>query len=199
MIAGSEGFFDGRTWNRDAVVAAQRARAVETARQMGWEPAERSFLSAPLDSDFVEAFEASHRIRLPEDYRAFLLQVGDGGDGPGLYMRPLGAPFDDSQPWEEGTIHRAPGEPNEVLHHPFSHTGPARIPPEATSADTTAGALFLFDQGCALWDLLVVTGPERGHIWLDRLADDEDLRPATHGEARRVGFAQHYCRWLVGG
>ena len=198
VIAGSERFFDGRTWHRDAVVAALRARAVETARRLGWEPTERSLLSAPLDSGFVEAFEASHQVRLPEDYRAFLLQVGDGGDGPGLYMRPLGAPFDDSAPWEEGTVHRAPGEPNELLHQPFSHTQPVHLPADATWADTTAGALLLFDHGCALWDMLVVTGPERGHIWLDRLADDEGLRPATHGGAQRVGFAEHYCRWLVG-
>lgn len=198
MSLETEHFFDGTAWNRAAVVEAQRARALANAAKLGWEPSERSFLTDPLDAAFVEAFERSHQVRLPEEYRLFLLQVGDGGDGPGLYMRPLGAPFDDSAPWEEGEIYRAPDEPNELLHVPFVHTDAVRLPPEEASEQTTAGGLFLFDHGCAMWDLLVVTGDERGTIWLDRLADEDGLRPATDENGHRMGFARHYCRWLAG-
>ncbi len=198
MAAEVERFFDGETWNRRAVMEAQRTRATANARKLGWEPTARSFLSDPLDEAFVEEFERSHQTSLPFEYRSFLLQVGDGGDGPGLYMRPLGAPLDDSVPWEAGTIHRSPEEPNELLHRPFIYRNAVFLPPEEASPETTAGALFLFDHGCAMWDLLVVTGEEKGEIWLDRLADGEGFAPALDGRGQRVGFAQHYCNWLLG-
>jgi hypothetical protein len=158
----------------------------------------RNLLSDPLDPAVVEAFERTYEIHLPAEYRFFLLQVGDGGDGPGLYMRPLGAPFDDSMPWDEGDIYRGPDEPNEFLHNPFPHTGPIYIDPQSATRTTTAGALFLFDQGCALWDLLVVNGECAGQIWLDRLADGQGLYPEIDDDGRPIGFAQHYCRWLEG-
>lgn len=193
-----ERFFDGNSWNRESVVDAQRDRAISNAAERGWEPTERSFLSAPLTEAFVDEFERCHQIRLPVEYRLFLLQVGDGGDGPGLYMRPLGSPLDDSVPWVEGTVHRGPHEPNELLDRPFMYTDMICMRPRDASLQTTAGALLLFDQGCAMWDLLVVTGEEEGKIWLDRLADEECLKPAVDDIGQHIGFAQHYCRWLIG-
>ena len=191
-------FYDGKFWNREKVVKAQRARAVANARKHGWEPQERNLLSEPVTEDFVASFENCFSVRLPEEYRSFLLQVGDGGDGPGLYMRPLGAPFDDSLDWEEGTVHRGLDDPNEMLRVPFLHQEAVHIRPENLSAQTTSGALFLFDHGCALWDLLVVSGEETGNIWCDRLADEAGLMPAADNDGDRVGFAKHYSRWLMG-
>ncbi len=191
-------FFDGTTWNRQAVMDAQQSRATANARNLGWEPTARNFLSDPLTDAFVEEFERTYQIILPYEYRTFLLQVGDGGDGPGLYMRELGAPFDDSLPWEEGTIYRSPDEPNELLGSPFPHKTALDIPPQDATPQTTAGALFLFDHGSALWDLLVVTGDAAGQIWMDRLADEEGIRPALGSEGQPIGFARHYCNWLLG-
>ncbi len=191
-------FYDGQSWNRAEVVVAQRARAVATAQELGWAVAHRNLLTDPLEPAVVENFEQTFQVRLPAEYRSFLLEVGDGGDGPGLYMRPLGAPFDDSLPWEEGEIHRDPAEPNELLGKPFPHAETLQIEPQAMTPQMAAGALFLFDHGCALWDLLIVTGDSAGQIWLDRLADSEGLRPATSDSGQRIGFAEHYCRWLDG-
>ena len=199
MPGGPDRYFDGVRWDRAAVVAAQRARAVSYADQMGWSVSAQSLLTDPLTLTAVEQFERVFGVTLPGDYRSFLLQVGDGGCGPGLAMRPLGAPFDDSLAWDAGEIHRGPGEPNEDLSLTFKHIAAVDITPEAAAPELTAGSLYLFDHGCALWDLLVVTGDSAGEIWRDRLSDGDGLRPACDDDGARMGFAAYYCRWLEGG
>ncbi len=196
MAIQPEPFFDGEQWNRPAVVAAQRARAIANSERLGRPVSHRNLLSDPLDPVFVEKFERFHGVVLPSDYRSFLIQVGDGGDGPGLYMRPLGAPVDDSAPWTQGDIASGSDEPNGLLAQPFAHVEATDIDPADGDLQTTAGALYLFDHGCALWDLLVVTGDAAGQIWHDRLVDGDGLRPAIGIDGRPSRFAEYYSNWL---
>jgi hypothetical protein len=60
----------------------------------------------------------------------------------------------------------------------------------------TAGAICLHHDGCALRTWLVVTGPERGHMWYDATADDQGLSPVEIGRRKRVTFTQWYESWL---
>lgn len=39
----------------------------------------------PATADALSAWEARHAVRLPEAYRRFLLEIGDGGVMPGAY------------------------------------------------------------------------------------------------------------------
>lgn len=39
-------------------------------------------LNQPLSNQTIAAFENEHQIALPQGYRAFLEQIGDGGMGP---------------------------------------------------------------------------------------------------------------------
>ncbi|MBK8270721.1 MAG: SMI1/KNR4 family protein [Planctomycetes bacterium] len=43
-------------------------------------------LHSTLEESEVEAFESKHGISLPADYRAFLLQAGNGGAGALLWI-----------------------------------------------------------------------------------------------------------------
>ena len=46
-------------------------------------------LNPPAAEDEVVEFEEEFAIQLPPDYRAFIVQLGDGGDGPDMGLRPL--------------------------------------------------------------------------------------------------------------
>lgn len=111
----------------------------------------------------LAAFERAYGVALPREYRRFLLEVGDGGEGPPHYgIVPLGHVPDDYQLSADEVLGR--------LAEPFPETeawvwedepdpDPERI--EAVGS----GALVLGTDGCGLYSLLVVTGDERGKIW----------------------------------
>ena len=64
---------------RSAIEALrQRDSALEKFGALG----HRYYLNPPLTEPEVMRFEERHGIRLPEDYRDFVLNVGDGGAGP---------------------------------------------------------------------------------------------------------------------
>gem|GEM_PF-2697634 len=212
----SDDFFDGETWNRTAVLAAQHAAVNRKASRFGLEVLPRNLLRDPLSESFVAEFERIHRCTLPYEYRSFLLQVGDGGDGPGVLMRQLGAPFEDSNSWEQGQMYGGPLEPNIRLDKEFPYVDAvpedpaflaaleAGVFPEEFIVDPAdagslgfPGSLYLFDHGAALWDMLIITGASRGEMWADRGADGAGCMPIMH-DGRRVGFAAHYCAWLNG-
>lgn len=56
--------------------------------------------------------------------------------------------------------------------------------------EQTAGAVFLSEQGCGYYTLLVLNGEHRGTLWDDSRAADCGITPM------RVGFAEWYLRWL---
>lgn len=132
-------------------------------------------LGPRLGESDLAAVERRHSMALPEDYRAFLLQVGDGGAGPyyGLYPLARG-------------IERAV---EDALARPFPFTTPYVRPESAgeaavesflkdvNRAEHVQGALPLADFGCGIDALLVVTGAARGTLWLDDRHSDNGVWP----------------------
>jgi len=58
------------------------------------------------------------------------------------------------------------------------------------------GALPICHEGCAYFVLLVVTGPDRGRMWIDGRASDGGIAPISDQTGRAVTFAQWYGDWL---
>ncbi len=123
-------------------------------------------LHPPLSESRVVGFEVKHSIALPEGYRRFLTEVGNGGDGPPDYgLVPLGCgPASSYQPeveyWEQ----------LRNIGKPFPFTEPwvwerGDKSHEGSIEQVRHGSLYLGTDGCGMNWHLIVTGPDRGSIW----------------------------------
>lgn len=105
--------------------------------------------------------------RLPEDYRHFLTTVQTAGSGPGYGLI---SPFHDAQ------IELA--------------TGALRWRDEE-AGDDAVGALVLAHAGCSNVWLLMVTGSQRGEVWMDARGSDGAQRCVA------ASFDDWYRDWLA--
>ncbi|WP_329231521.1 SMI1/KNR4 family protein [Streptomyces sp. NBC_01460] len=181
-------------------------------------------LEDPLTPDELAALEAQLGVRLPEEYRAFLLYVGAGGAGPAYGLFPVRR-TEGGWCWEGDGADLADLS---MLAEPFPDQGPdpkllaellAQHPDEEELDDIedfddameawderwgsvmfaperTAGALVICHLGCAQREWLIVSGTHRGTIWSDCRADDIDLAPLLDEDGAPVTFARWYTGWL---
>jgi hypothetical protein len=176
-------------------------------------------LNPPLPLSVVEAFEGRHGVSLPEDYRLFMTEIGNGGAGPCYGVLPFGKD-DDDRDWGGGGL---VGDPS----RPFRHTTawnlpesfwdgepdpPPGTPPEEEDRLMEAwdreveerywnpaimdGAIPICHLGCALRQWLVIHGERRGHVWNDFRADCRGLSPLLGGSGEAVTFTDWYTGWL---
>src|SRR5215218_4625213 len=105
-------------------------------------------LAPPTSEQQIRLFESTHGIELPEDYRAFLTEIGNGGAGPYYGLLPL-----------DNTISEwSLREDAQYLSKPF--------PLPVGTDNLWQGTLRICEFGCAIEFLLVETGSERGHVWV---------------------------------
>lgn len=143
----------------------------------------------------VSAFEREHGIVLPDDYRQYLLHVGNGGAGPFYGMLPLTAsgPADQlstafplSGAWNM-TYEGDPGDKDAYLRW------------EAVYSDNKwrSGLLTICDFGCGDDVCLVVAGEEYGHVWMDDRCGGGGIYPDTSfGQTGRITVLAWYELWL---
>lgn len=162
----------------------------------------------PVGVETVRAFEAEHRVVLPEPYRTFVAEICDGlRAGPPYYgLLPLA-----QTPSDWGS-----DRPERLLSEPFPLTeawlweaeeGEAELPEEEyqqcedrMSAVFYHGSLLLGTDGCGMYWHLIVTGPERGHVWLidENGAIPFGTRPGTSLMPGAPGFAGWVTHWAQG-
>lgn len=160
-------------------------------------------LRPTLSLDDVERFEELHQVRLPEEYREFLLELGDGGAGPfgGVFslvdrqriqLDHLDVPgflqtaFPHSTKWR-------PDEPVEPLEGESDADFEAReqrFDEWYFEPDRVFGSLAVAYNAYGDTVRLVVTGPERGMLWDDGRSNMIGLFP------RALTFQQWYEDWL---
>ncbi|MGW4378462.1 SMI1/KNR4 family protein [Kitasatospora sp. NPDC004531] len=184
----------------------------------------RFALEEPLTAAEVADLEAQAGVVLPEEYREFLLQVGAGGAGPAYGVYPvrriegrwrwegdgadladlsrLGEPFPRQGPDQEHVRALLEERPNEEDFEEIEDFDDAieawdeRWEPVMFAPDRTVGAVVISQLGCAARQWLILSGPERGRIWSDDRADDEDLTPLLGERGEPMTFARWYLAWL---
>jgi|GEM_PF-2693129 len=142
-------------------------------------------MNAPLPEDVLRGFEAEQGILLPEDYRAFLMRIGNGGAGPYAGVLPLAdwadVAGDDYAPCLRLPCPLSPDQPR-------TEDWLERLPPSV--AYPFQGTIAIGHQGTSYHTLLVVCGPARGRV----VYVDEAGQPPYFPE--NADFLSWYERWL---
>jgi hypothetical protein len=167
-----------------------------------------------IEEEKVEAFELSHSIRLPSQYREFLVQIGNGGAGPDYGVFSLGTidegfgirawqangavvgdpskPFRFQEAWNDTSAKPTDDLENEAeywrLMDAFEGT--------YWSSDLVNGAIPICHRGCAIRIWLVVNGPESGKLWEDRRSEFDGISPLKLADGSRATFGAWYDTWL---
>ncbi len=184
----------------------------------------RWVLEEPLTEDGVTELEEQIGVRLPVEYRTFLLHVAAGGAGPAYGLFPVRR-VQGQWRWEGDGADLADLS---MLAEPFPEQGPdpkaleellAQRPEEGDfdeiedfddaieawdeqwyalmfAPERTAGAIVICHLGCALREWLIISGSHRGTVWSDGRADDVDLVPLLDDDKKPVTFARWYTGWL---
>ncbi len=120
----------------------------------------------PLGEDRVRVLEDELGLRLPDDYRAYVETIADGGVGPYHGLLPLDHP-----------VQRRCASGAFPLTAPLDG-GPAPDRDRGDGGDPLhAGVVGLGHLGCGQLALLVVRGDAAGEVWLDAREADAGIGP----------------------
>lgn len=177
-------------------------------------------LNRCLQERQIKKIESKYGMRLPDDYRHFISNVGNGGAGPYHGLFKLGEHDDGFSftKWDKGYLLGDPSAPFKYkrrwnLPKSFWNKEPDESTLEEDDYDDAMdrwneleeqeywrpsimdGAIPICHLGCAYRQWLVISGHEGGNIWCDDRADRGGLYPLLRGK-RRVDFTLWYTMWL---
>lgn len=145
-------------------------------------------MNAPLSEEELQAFEVAHGIRLPEDYRAFLRVIGNGGAGPYYGIEPLGQWASGPEKLDDNALRRSCPLSEQMV---YTSEWEQMLPPSALNP--YQGTITICAQGSkggTGYGLLIVSGSARGRV----VYIDIDMDPPYF--LREPNFLSWYERWL---
>lgn len=157
-----------------------------------------------FDSDISEneiiEFEKKHKFTLPLSYRQFILEFGNGGCGPyyGLLNLEKGI-LDIPQNSKQSEIIN--------LSNPLRFESIWNIKDikrdtnfqeeDYDNAKWCDGMLRISHIGCGAFINIVVTGKEKGNIWVDDRVSEGGFFPVNYyNEKHKTNFTEWYLEWL---
>lgn len=176
-----------QTLNPDFDVQPKLLRRLEEVRKKV--RAKNCSLAPPVSPETLTRFEQNLGFTLPPDYRAFIVAIGNGGDGPpecGLLG--LGEIPDDVELTATEALARA--------SRPFplrrAWIWEAEDNPSTEKLESVSdGVVYLGGDGCGANWVLVVRGAAHGQVWL---LTDTGAQPC---KPKRT-FLDWYEQWLEG-
>ncbi|MDO5346616.1 MAG: SMI1/KNR4 family protein [Lachnospiraceae bacterium] len=173
---------DQASWIRQIYKRLEQAKAKDDGQEVFGADSHKYRLAPPAGEEAIQVFELKYGIRLPEEYRNFLMLVGDGGAGPyyGIYgLRALEQALKDDQDYS-------------LLSEPALYP---KMSDEdwdiAVKGQPFAGILPIGSQGCSHMTGLMLRGPYCGQVVYFDL--DHCVKPFF---VRENGFLAWYMRWL---
>ncbi len=172
----------------------------------------RYLIGKPLSNRKINSFERTYKVSLPNDYKAFLSLVSNGGKtphitrnymvhgcgaGPYYGLFPLGKYL---MLWDDIVLER----PVRVSQFNDSETWDKLISPisspdisdddyEAIGSCVFSGLLPIGHMGCSGWQCLALNGPNKGRV----VYVDEELNGPPQF-SRHPDFLSWYEAWLDG-
>ncbi|MEZ0129297.1 SMI1/KNR4 family protein [Flavobacterium sp. LBUM151] len=153
----------------------------------------------------IQEFEKLYQIYLPLDYRNFINNIGNGGVGPayGLYKLEdwnleieikndnfLKTKFPYLEKWNSEFKGNLEDE-DYMESKEFEYWEK-----EYFDGKHLFGSIRICHYGCAVYYFLIVSGVEKGNIWVDDRANDEGIYPLFSENKNRYNFTEWYNEWL---
>lgn len=202
-----------------------RDRVIEIQRIRGRTSPLYPVFERVLTFDEIDEVEAETGASLPDEYAAFLAEVGSGGPGPEIELTTL-RELDGGWAWVwngDTALATDPSGPflenHEWLDHQVATLRAADH--ESTVRDLFTdhlddycaafgedagyrlfheqrfrGTIHISDNGCGMTSWLVLVGPHRGEIWFRDCGPNEPLKPLLDATGQPHGFYTWYIDWL---
>lgn len=177
-------------------------------------------LGEPLSEKSFRSLEEKYNCVFPEDYKIFITQLGNGGAGPyygffpievedhnhgycswaeGGLITDLSKPFPFCSEWnlsDEFWDNEPDPDENtpENIEEEMWEKWEAQL--EEKYWNIMDGAIPICHQGCAVRNWLVVSGSEKGTVWVDYRGDQEGIAPLATASGARLSFTKWYLDWL---
>lgn len=136
-------------------------------------------LLPPAEVSEVEAFEERCQVRLPEDYREFILKVSRGGAGPNYGLEPFNPQAYNARHLTRVFPHLKPWTPWEEVDLPDGRLFEDPNSDEDWRDWMWDGCISISGGGCDSRFWLVVTGEERGHVWYSEMDNEIGFCPLS--------------------
>ncbi|WP_163859784.1 SMI1/KNR4 family protein [Paenibacillus elgii] len=162
-----------------------------------------------LNADEIALFEKTWKIELPDGFKSFLSEIGNGGFGPGHGLIPLGTESILDPRIPVGDRDTMDTEKDFAYGSAWNYEPLRRAMEEGTadqdqlmeyyfSVDRISGAIRVCDWGGGGLGLLVVKGREHGKVWCDYRGDFGGIFPETFSgeDSGHMSFLQWYEAWL---
>jgi SMI1 / KNR4 family (SUKH-1) len=150
-------------------------------------------LGQVANEEAVEAFEKKYFIRLPDEYRRFVLELGNGGDGPphcGMFR------LEDADHDEMGRVNDGYAP---QLDFPLTDVWIWESEDDYDEARVNdihaTGHIYLGTDGCGMQHVLITSGAERGNVWM---IAGEGAQPIYFDAEKRYTFLDWLEAWLQG-
>lgn len=172
------------------------AKTADTKFKVFGASSHRYKLGEPIDEISLQEFEQEYQISLPDDYRAFLLHIANGGEKEGRNQHAAGPYY--------GILSLANSED---AHFSQTYGNPCLLKPDLTveqwesllndnslsAGDIDGGIMIIVDQGCTYYNGLVLNGQHKGRVVYLDIQNAPDCPPFF---AFEKNFLDWYERWL---